>query len=185
MAGMGAIALAVGFWLGTNTTTNGINKLLSKTPKTALDETAEVRKQIEGAWIEEMPVKHGPVPLMGRSVIDFRSDGTYSERTQLLAPDRTPLAGMTWLTQGTWRVSESRLTLNETKVTGPTARVPESTTFYVTAESGELSMSAFGTKERDSDLRNYRRLLAKRLTEEDVESAREETRQDAGDDEGK
>lgn len=176
LIGLTAIALSLGMWLGTKLSENQIKKRLAEVPKSSFERSVDDRKELVGQWLEEVPLKHGSVPLVGRSFLELKVDGVYQEKVWLLAPDRTPLKGMYWATDGEWKLEDSELKLHQRATTGPTTRPLQTYGYFAWVENGELSMYSWQSQDRGSDEQHiYRRLLAKPITGADLKEARKES----------
>jgi hypothetical protein len=181
IAAVGVLLLAIagGGWLGVRYSEARLRNLLAESPKPPVDQALELRRHVLGEWIEEMPVKHGSVPLIGRSWLELKGDGSYRERVCLLAPDQTEVRGMVWATLGTWKADESHLEFTPTSQTGPTSRPTVARRCLATFGDGELSLYDLESPDRGEESHDYRRPLGKVLGERDLEGAREDVRDEA------
>jgi hypothetical protein len=142
-----------------------------------IDRDLELRSEVIGRWIEEMPVQLSAVPLFSRATLDLERDGTFTENAELLAPDRTPVKEMRWSATGSWRIQSGlNLVLEFKNFVGPTTRPLGSYEYLAVASGDELLLDASKSPDRGEESHTFRRLLAKRLTEADLDDAKESGR---------
>jgi hypothetical protein len=171
-----ALAGGAGLWIGRRTTEKATEQHQSD-EKSNAEREAELRAEVLGRWIEELPIKLSTVPVLSRAVLELRPDGTFQEEARLLTPERKPLKNMRWMTSGHWHISsDSNLVLELKTSTGPTTRPSGSYEYLAFVSGDELTMDASKSPDRGEESHTYRRLLAKRLTGADLEAAEESGR---------
>lgn len=170
------LAGGAGTWLGIKIAERAIRRDKSET--SVVEHSLELRGEVLGQWIEEIPVRLSTVPLLSRSTLELKPDGTFVEAAELLTPERKPLKEMQWRTSGNWRTqSGEAVVLHVTTSTGPTTRPLGEYVFHAFAWGDELSLDASNSPDRGEESHTYKRLLAKRLTEADLEDARDSARE--------
>jgi hypothetical protein len=171
-AAIGIVALGIGVWLGINWTERAVRPKATAATQSDLSRDIQLRADLVGKWIEEKPVKLGSVPLLTIAILDLRGDGTFEEAAWLLTPERSRLQGMTWTTAGNWRVRGGEVLFDCRESHGPTTRPTGAYHYFALVVADELEFLAMKSPDRGSESRTYRRLLAQRLTNADLDAAR-------------